>query len=221
VRGWIGGPAVVLALVAAPAAAAEEISVTGRVSGSVREGGRLTMTVTATHPEGWRALHELGIDLELNGVALEQIRYDVDRGEVGVGASSALLGTGNVAQGRFVRVPAIDVSQTTGGREAAVTIRARVVEGLPPGSRLRLTAEDDLGAEVTAVRGLPRPESDPSFGFPTLALAVLAALVGGGLVGARIAAHRRPDPRRSVYGMVARRLVEERESHLADREGRR
>jgi hypothetical protein len=212
VRGWIGGSALVLAVViGAPATAADRLTVTGRVSGTPQSGGRLTITVAGTHPDGWRALHELGIDLELHGVPLEEIRYDVDRGEVSVGASSALLGTGNIAEGRFLRIPAIDVAQTTGGLRAAVTIRARVLEGLPPESRLRLTAEDDVGAEVAAGRELPRPEGDPSFGFPTLALAVLAALVGGGLVGARIAAHRRPDPRRSVYGLVARRLQEDRE----------
>jgi hypothetical protein len=114
-----------------------------------------------------------------------------------------------VAQGRFVSVPAIDVTQTTGGDQASITIRARVLEPLPPGSRLRFMAEDDDGDEDAAFRPLPRPE-DPSVGIPTLAIAIAAALVGGGLVGGRIAAHRRPNPRSSVYGVVTRRLRDER-----------
>jgi hypothetical protein len=211
VRGWIGGLAFVLALAPASASAVEDPTVSGRASGDLGRGGVVTITLTGTHSEGWRALHELGVDLELNGVPLEEIRYDVDRGEVTVGTSAALLGTGNVAQGRFVSVPAIDVSQTTGGERASVTIRARVMEPLPPGSRLRFTAEDDDGDEDATVRALPRPK-DSSVGIPTLAIAVAAALVGGGLVGARIAAHRRPDPRRSIYGSVARRLQDEREA---------
>jgi hypothetical protein len=209
VRGWIGGLTFVLALAPASVSAVEDPSVSGRASGDLERGGVVTITLTGTHSEGWRALHELGVDLELNAVPLEEIRYDVDRGEVTVGTSAALLGTGNVAQGRFVSVPAIDVSQTTGGERASVTIRARLLEPLPPGSRLRFTAEDDDGDKDTTVRALPRPK-DSSVGIPTLAIAVAAALVGGGLVGARIAAHRRPDPRRSIYGAVTRRLHDER-----------
>jgi hypothetical protein len=212
VRGWIGLLVVVAGLAwAAPALAAEDPSVTGRATGGLERGGLVTITVTGSHSEGWRHLKELGIDIELNGVPLEEIRHDIDRGEISVGSSAALLGTGNVAQGRFVRIPAIDVSQTTGGERAALTIRARVVAELPSGSRLRFTAEDDDGDQDTAVRPLPRPESDTSVGIPALAVAVAAALIGGGLVGARVATHRRPDPRRSVYGVVARRLHEERE----------
>jgi hypothetical protein len=214
VRGWLGGFAFVLALApaSASASAVEDPTVSGRVSGGLDRGGVITINVTATHSDGWRALHELGVDLELNGVPLEEIRYDVDRGEVSVGTSAALLGTGNVARGRFVSVPAIDVSQTTGGERASVAIRARVLEPLPAASRLRFTAEDDDGDEVATVRPLPGPDEGSSVGLPTLAIAVIAALVGGGLVGGRIAAHRRPDPRRSVYGVVARRLHEEREA---------
>jgi hypothetical protein len=211
VRGWIGVAVLAWALLlATPASAQEDPSVTGRASGGAERGSLVTITVTGTHSQGWRALHELGTDIELNGVALEEIRYDVDRGEVSVGSSSALLGTGNVAEGRFVRIPAIDVSQTTGGRKAAVTLRARLIADLPPGSSLRFIAEDDFGADATTSQGLPQPE-DTSFGVTTLAVAIAVALLGGGLIGARVAAHRRPDPRESVYGTVARRIREERE----------
>jgi hypothetical protein len=211
VRGWVGVAMLAWALLlATPAAAAENPSVTGKASGGAERGAPVTITVTGTHSGGWRTLHELGVDIELNGVALEEIRYDVDRSEISVGSSSALLGTGNVAEGRFVRIPAIDVSQTTGGQKAAVTMRARLVADLPPGSRLRFTAEDDFGAEASTTQGLPQPE-DASFGLSTLAVAIAVALLGGGLIGARVAAHRRPDPRESVYGTVARRIREERE----------
>jgi hypothetical protein len=213
VRGWIGG-LVAGVIIAAPtwamAQPREEPTISGRAAGGVVRNSRLTITVTGTHPDGWRSLHELGADLELNGVPLEEIRYEVDRGEVSVGASSALLGTGNIAEGRFLRIPAIDVSQTTGGDRASVTLRAQVVEDLPPGSRLRFTLEDDQGDDATVLRDLPADEEDTSVGVSTLALAIAAALVGGGLVGARVAAHRRPDPRESVYGTVARRIREER-----------
>jgi hypothetical protein len=211
VRGWIGGAALAWALVlATPATAQEDPSVTGKASGGADRGAPVTITVTGTHPDGWRTLHELGVDIELNGVALEEIRYDVDRGEVSVGTSTALLGTGNVAEGRFVRIPAIDVSQTTGGQRASVTMRARLIADLPPGSRIRFSAEDDFGGDATSTQGLPQPE-DASFGVSTLAVAIAVALLGGGLIGARVAAHRRPDPRESVYGTVARRIREERE----------
>jgi hypothetical protein len=211
VRGWIGLLVLAWALfLATPAAAQEDPSVTGESSGGVEKGDLVTITVAGTHSDGWRTLHELGIDIELNGVPLEEVRYDVDRGEVSVGSSAALLGTGNVAQGRFVRIPAIDVSQTTGGRRAEVTIRARVIADLPPGSRLRFTAEDDFGADATTTQGLPQPE-DTSFGVSTLAVAIAVALLGGGLIGARVASHRRQDARESVYGTVARRIREERE----------
>lgn len=213
VRGWLGGlvaGAIIAAPTAAMAQAQGEPTISGRSAGGVEQDARLTITVTGTHPDGWRSLHELGVDLELNGVPLEEIRYDVDRGEVSVGTSSALLGTGNIAEGRFLRIAAIDVSQTMGGDRASVTLRARVVEDLPPGSRLRFLLEDDQGDDATVLRGLPPEEEDTSVGISTLALALAAALVGGGLIGARVAAHRRPDPRASVYGTVARRMREGR-----------
>lgn len=211
-RGWIGGLATA-ALLAAPTAAMAQAdpTVSGRAAGGLERGGLLRITVTGTHQDGWRSLHELGADLELNGVALEQVRYDLDRGEVTVGSSSALLGTGNIAEGRFLRIPAIDVSQTTGGNRASVTLPATLLEDLPAASELRFTLEDDEGDEVSVLRGLPEQEEDGSVGVSTLALAIIAALIGGGLVGGRVAAHRRPDPRESVYGTVARRIREERD----------
>jgi hypothetical protein len=212
VRGWIGGLATA-ALLAAPTAAMAQAdpTVSGRAAGGLERGGLLRITVTGTHPDGWRSLHELGADLELNGVALEQVRYDLDRGEVTVGSSSALLGTGNIAEGMFLRIPAIDVSQNTGGNRASVTLRATVLEDLPAGSELRFALEDDEGDEASVLRGLPEQEEDGSVGVSTLTLAIIAALIGGGLVGGRVAAHRRPDPRESVYGTVARRIREERD----------
>jgi hypothetical protein len=211
VRGWIGVPLFVwVLLVAVPAVAQEDPTVTGEASGAIEQGEIVTMTIAGTHSQGWRTLHELGVDIELKEVPLEEIRYDVDRGEVAVGGSSALLGTGNVAEGSFVRIPAIDVSQSTGGRRAEVTIRARVIAEIPPGSRLRFTAEDDFGADATTTQALPQPE-DTSFDLSTLALAIAVALLGGGLIGARVASHRRRAPRESVYGTVSRRIREERE----------
>ena len=210
-RGWIRGlMAAVLVAVPATASAQEEPAISGRSSGGVDRGASITITVSGTHPDGWRALHELGANLELKGVALEEIVYDVDRGEVSVGASSALLGTGNVAEGRFVRIPAIDVSQTTGGNRASVTLRAQVLEDFPAGSQIRFTLEDDEGDEASVLR-LVMQEEETSVGVSTLTIAIIAALLGGGLLGARVAAHRRPDPRESVYGTVARRIREERE----------
>jgi hypothetical protein len=182
----------------------EEPTVRGSVRGDLAPGSRAHFEITATHPEGWQALHWAGVNLELHGALLEEIAYDVDGTSIQVGAYRAVAGTGNVAAGRFFRVEAFGVEIGTAGDRLRLSFEAAVLEAPPPEARFRFIAEDDEGTEVS--RSVAAAvETDPGgLSGTTIVLAIVAALVAGGFVGSRVTAHRRPAP--SVYTTVARRL---------------
>lgn len=197
---------------AAPALAqSSELTVAGSVTGTLAPGNAAHFDVTATHPDGWRSLSELTITMDLHGAPLEAITFDLDQGTISAGGGSVLAGTGDETSGRFFEIRALDVSQTTGGDRARVTFSATVLEAVPEGTRFVFEVEDEDGGGVSVTRAATIPE-DERGGIPwgTLAVAVLAALVAGGYLGAQAASHRRR--RASIYETVARRIEEERRS---------
>lgn len=190
----------------APPASAQAATIRGTVTGELTPGSKVTFGVTATHPDGWRTLDRVTVILSLRGIALEELEYDVDETSITAGEASALVGTGDQATGRFFRVSALDIRLLTGGDRLELTFGARLLDEVPPGARFRFVATDDLGGEVSMGRVAAVGE-EGGFPWATLSVAVLAALLAGGLLGSRIAASRRPA---SVYATVARRLGEDR-----------
>jgi hypothetical protein len=184
-----------------------ELSVRGSVEGALERGGDARFTLTATHPQGWQALHAVSVVLDLHGAVLEEVVYDVDGTSIEVGGNRAVAGTGNVAEGRFFRVGAFGLQVGTAGDRLRLSFTARVVQAPPAGARFRFIAEDDEGRETTRTVAAAVEEEDGGPSLTGVILAVLAALLAGGFLGARVATHRRP--RTSVYGTVARRLREE------------
>jgi hypothetical protein len=204
----VGGVASVILAGALPAGG--QPTVRGSVSGELTRGRRARFTVAATHPEGWQSLETLRIILSLRGVELEELSYGVDTTVVRAGVSSALVGTGDQVTGRFFAVDALDVEVTTSGQRLEVGLLASLLDDVPEGARFQFVAEDDAGEEATMRRVAVTPEEEAGLPWATLALAVGAALLAGGLLGSRVAAHRRT-PSRSIYQDVARRILEERE----------
>jgi hypothetical protein len=204
----VGGVASVTLAAALPAVG--QPTVQGRVSGELIQGQRARFTVAATHPEGWQSLETLRVILSLRGVPLEELSYGVDTTAVRAGVSSALVGTGDEVTGRFFAVDALDVEVTTSGERLELRLAASLLDDVPEGARFQFVAEDDAGEEATVRRVAVTPGEAGGFPWATLALAVGAALLAGGLFGSRVAAHRRP-PTKSIYQDVARRILEERE----------
>jgi hypothetical protein len=199
--------ALLLPLALARPALGQSATVRGSVAGELTRGSTVTFQVTATHPDGWRALDTVTVTLTLRGALLEALVYEVDQTSITVGGASALVGTGNQATGRFFRVSALDIRLSTGGDRLRLSFGAGLLEDVPPGARFRFVAEDDRGGEVSVGRVAAVTEEDGGFPWPTVGVAVVAALLAGGLLGSRIASHRRPP---SLYATVARRVAEDR-----------
>jgi hypothetical protein len=204
------GGATTLLVTATPALAQQEqLSVRGSVTGELVRGQRVTFRVTTTHPEGFRALKAVTILTDLRGASLEELVYEVDESAVASEGGKALVGTGNTITGRFFEVNAIGVRVSTGGNTLRVSLPMTVREDLPQGTRFRFVVEDDFGEEAeVAVRA--RVEEEEGLSISTVLAAIVLALLAGGFVGSRLAAHRRPAG--SIYGTVARRIQEDRES---------
>jgi hypothetical protein len=196
---WVLGPAT-------SGAQADEPTATGSVAGELTKGGRATFHVTGTHPDGWQALRTAGVLLELRGVILEEIAYDVDNTSIEVSGYRAVAGTGNVATGRFFRVGAFGVEAATGGNRLRLTVPATVLEPPPSGARFRFAVESDEGDEASTTAPAAVEEDEGGLSIVYVIGAVIAAAVAGGFLGSRVTTSRRSG--RSVYSTVARRLDE-------------
>ncbi len=198
-------------MVAGASAGAQEgpgPSVRGSVGGDLAEGSRVRFQVAVTHPDGWRALDRVRVALELHGVALDEIGYEVAEGVLTLGGGRAVAGTGNALVGRFLRVDAFGVAVSSGGNRLELSFPALVLRSVPPEAQIRFVGEDHEGGSAeNAVRAVVPDEGEGSTLLAVL-LTAAAALLAGGYLGARMAGHRR---RPSVYEAVARRIVEERE----------
>jgi hypothetical protein len=184
----------------------DEPTATGSVAGELTQGGRATFNVTGTHPDGWQALRTVGVLLELRGVVLEEIEYDVDSTSIDVSGTRAVAGTGNVATGRFFRVGAFGVEASTGGNRLRLTVPTTVLEPPPEGARFRFAVESDEGDEASTTVPAAVEEDEGGLSIVYVVGAVIAALVAGGFLGSRVTTSRRSG--RSVYSTVARRLDE-------------
>jgi hypothetical protein len=197
---WVLGPAPVRGQ-----AQEDGPTATGSVAGELTKGGRATFHVTGTHPDGWQALRIAAVLLELRGVVLEEIEYDLDSTSIEVSGTRAVAGTGNVATGRFFRVGAFGVEASTGGNRLRLTVPATVLEPPPSGARFRFAVETDDGdAASTTAPAVVEEEGGLSLVY--VIGAVIAALVAGGFLGSRVTTRRRSGG--SVYSTVARRLDE-------------
>jgi hypothetical protein len=198
---WVLGPAPAQAQ-----AQPQDPTATGSVAGELTKGGQATFHVTGTHPDGWQALRTVAVLLELRGVVLEEIVYEVDSTSIDVSGSRAVAGTGNVATGRFFRVGAFGVEAATGGNRLRLTVPTTVLEPPPEGARFRFAVESDAGDEASTTVPAAVEEDEGGLSVVYVIGAVIAALVTGGFLGSRVTTRRKSG--RSVYSTVARRLDE-------------
>jgi hypothetical protein len=208
-RWWAAATLAALLSPAAPARGqeAEGPAVRASVTGELTRGRQARFEVNATHPEGWRAISHVLTVLELHGAPLEEVDYDVAGSVLAVGSTRAVVGTGNAVAGRFLRIGAFGVAVSTTGNRLELSFGARILQDMPPGARIRFTAEDDEGRAASVTVRPAVVDEDGGLSLGTVVLAALGALLAGGYLGARVASHRR---RPSIYEAVARRVAEER-----------
>ena len=216
-RAWALAASFLAVMVAAGPAVAQSPSsdpdrgptVSGSVSGSFASGARLTVSVDATMPGGWEGLHLVEVSVRSGARELEHVRFEIEDSKLTVGEQDIVVGTGAVARGAFLEVSGANVIVTTGGGNLSFEFRAGVSETLPEGARLELSVTDDFGTTVKTSRGLAEPEGG-GISWGTVAALVAGALFAGAFVGNLFASKRRPASGPSVYGVVQRRLDEER-----------
>ncbi|MGQ0671003.1 MAG: hypothetical protein ACT4PO_15295 [Actinomycetota bacterium] len=205
---------VALTVLTAPLAAlAQEAgpSVSGSVSGSLAQGGRLTVRVSAAYPVGWGNLHELAVDLIVGGSVAEHIGFDIEDNLLEIGPQTVPVGTGAIGNGSYLQIRGSDVIVTTGGARLELTLKLLVLKAIPADARFRIQAVDDFDAAATITRRLVSREADEGgFTWGTIVTAVAVALFAGGFVGSVFASRRRPPTKLSIYSTVQRRLDEER-----------
>lgn len=207
----VAAAAVGVAIALGPSAAAQdrEPVIRASVGGELAEGQRARFHATIVHPEGWRALDRVLVSVELQGVALDEVAYDVGEGVISVGAGRAVAGTGNTLTGRFLRVDAFAVRVSAGGNTLELSFPAEVVRDVPEQARIHFLGEDHRGDSADTFVAAVVPEDETGISPTTVILTAAGALLAGGYLGVRVATHRR---RPSVYESVARRIVEDREA---------
>lgn len=192
-----------------PSQDAEKPTVSGSVSGFLTNGGRLTVSVDATMPGGWEGLHLVEVSVASGARELDHVRFEIEDNKLTVGEQDIVVGTGAVAHGAYLDVSGADVILTTGAGNLSFEIRARVRRTLPDDTRFGLSVTDDFGVAVATSRRLTEPDGG-GISWGTVAALVAAALFAGAFVGNLFASRRRPPSRPSVYGVVQRRLDDER-----------
>jgi hypothetical protein len=184
-------------------------SVTGQVTGALANGSVLAIEVDATMPGGWEGLQLVEVSVRSGGEELEHLRFDIEDSKLTIGDQGIVVGTGNVATGRYLRASGADVVVTTGGGNLSFEVDADVVKAIPEDARFGLSVTDDFGVSDEVSRGVTEPEG-AGFTWQTVVALIAAALFVGGFIGNLFASRLRPPMRPSIYATVQRRLENER-----------
>lgn len=199
------GPVAARAESASPSAG-PTVTVTGSVGGSLAQGHKLVVRISAADPAGWRALQQLEVTLVVNGADVDHIVYELENQSLTVGTESLVVGTGDQANGSYLHVSGPNVFVTTGGPRLELTLTIDVLRTIPAGAKFRLSASDFSEHVATVTKSFAAPKTSSGFGWGTVFTYVVLALVAGGFVGNLFASKRRPAARPSVYSAIQRRI---------------
>lgn len=192
-----------------PSATRRPTVTSGQVTGSLVQGGTLTIRVDALMPGGWQGLHLVEASVLVNGSVIEDMVFDIEDHKLSVGDQDIAVGTGAVAEGEYLRVRGTDVVLTEGGANLSFGVDAEMVKTITEDPRFRLSVTDDFGSSDQVTLGLAEPENDGTT-WGTVATFAVAALFFGVFTGNLFASKRRPPRRPSIYEAVQLRLEHER-----------
>ena len=188
--------------------AGPSITVAGSVGGSLAQGRRLVVRVSATDPAGWRALRQLEVTLVVNGADTDHVVYELENQSLVLGAESLVVGTGGQVSGSYLHVSGPNVFVTMGGPRLELTLTADVLRSIPAGARFRLTASDFSENVATVTRSFVAAKAASGLTWGSVLAYIVLALLAGGFVGNLFASKRRR-PRLSVYGTIQRRIAQD------------
>lgn len=203
-------PAPANAQTASPSPTKTPSITSARVTGSLVQGGTLTMRVDALMPGGWRGLHLVEVSVLVNGSVVEHLVYEIEDDKLSVGDQAIARGTGAVAEGAYMRVRGTDAVVTTGGANLSFQADAEMVKSITEDPRFRFTVTDDFGSSDQVTVGLDQPEKAAGTTWGTVATFAMAALFFGVFAGNLFASKRKPPRRPSIYDAVQLRIEHER-----------
>jgi hypothetical protein len=202
--GWAGaGPAF---------AAAARLTATGHVTGPLKTGSVLMVTLQVQHTGGWQKIQTVQVQLELRGQQLDEFTFDPVGLSVDIAGGGPAIPLGQIAtiEGLYFSVNVASINISAHGKVIGLTVPLRLRAAPPTGARLTYSA-DGLEVPDLVPRALTPPvEADSGFSWGTLGAAIAAALFAGSLIGGTFTSHRRAPQRPSVYAAVQRRMQEER-----------
>jgi len=202
-------PAPANAQSATPSPAKTPSITSAQVTGSLVQGGTLTMRVDALMPGGWRGLHLVEVSVLVNGSVVEHLVYDIEDDKLSVGDQDIARGTGAVAEGAYMRIRGTDAVVTTGGANLSFQTDAEMVQTITEDPRFRFSVTDDFGSSDRVTTGLAQPEGTGTT-WGTVATIAVAALFFGVFAGNLFASKRKPPARPSIYDAVQLRIEHER-----------
>jgi hypothetical protein len=202
-------PSLAIGQSVSPSATRRPTVTSGQVTGSLVQGGTLTIRVDALMPGGWQGLHLVEASVLVNGSVIEDMVFDIEDHKLSVGDQDIAVGTGAVAEGEYLRVRGTDVVLTEGGANLSFGVDAEMVKTITEDPRFRLSVTDDFGSSDQVTLGLAEPENDGTT-WGTVATFAVAALFFGVFTGNLFASKRRPPRRPSIYEAVQLRLEHER-----------
>lgn len=204
-----------LILLGAPAwgATASPIRASGHVTGQVKQGVPLVVTITASHPDGWQMIDSVHVALSLRGRALEQVSVDPTHVSISIPGSAGpyLLGEPKRLTGAFLVVDGAGVTISARGDRLTLRLPLSLTADPPPGARLTYRV-DGFDVTTTGDRFLTSPAAADRGGFSwgSLGAAIAGALLAGALLGNTFASSRRKPVRPSVYAAVRRGIEQDR-----------
>jgi hypothetical protein len=202
-------PSLAIGQSVSPGATPRPTVTSGQVTGSLVQGGTLTIRVDALMPGGWQGLHLVEASVLVNGSVIEHMVFDIEDHKLSLGDQDIAVGTGAVAEGEYLRVRGTEVILTEGGANLSFVVDAEMVKTITEDPRFRLSVTDDFGSSDQMTLGLAEPESDGTT-WGTVATFAVAALFFGVFAGNLFASKRRRPRRPSIYEAVQLRLEHER-----------
>ena len=201
------------AAASSPTPAPPTLTASGTVEGTLTTTKPVQVNLKVQQQQGWQHIKTVDVNLVLRHRSLDLLRFSPSFSLVQIIGypPPARLGQTGVVAGSYLKLDPSKVKVQTQGTTLQMAFPLNMVASPPAGARLELAATDDGGGSTSSKPLTPPVESTSGFSVGTLFLAIAVAVFFGGFVGNLFSSRRRrPAPRPSIYGVVARRMEEEK-----------
>jgi hypothetical protein len=196
-----------------PSPAPAALTASGTVEGTLTTTSPVQVKLKVQQRQGWQHITTVDVNLVLRNRSLDLLRFTPSASLVEILGypPPARLGQTGVVAGSYLKLDPSKVKVQTQGTTLQMAFPLNMVASPPAGARLELAATDDGGGNTGSKPLTPPVESTSGFSIGTLFLAIAVAVFAGGFIGNLFSSRRRrPAARPSIYGVVARRMEEEK-----------